>query len=163
MIKEATASVFVFHQDEGSGQWRVALVDHPRLGEWMPPGGHVEVDESAAEAGVREVLEETGLTVRMLPGPAVPVPDGYPHAAVEPAWWIVQMLANPDSHTAEPHVHLDHVFVAVATDVVPVGEPVHKVVWFTAEEVAVADGIAEDSRLQATELFTQVTKLTLAA
>jgi 8-oxo-dGTP pyrophosphatase MutT (NUDIX family) len=163
VIKEATASAFVFHQDPGSGRWLLALVDHPRLGEWMPPGGHVEPDESAAEAAVREVLEETGLVVRLVPGPAVPVPDGFPHAAVEPAWWIVQMRANPDGHTAQPHVHLDHVFVAVASEVVPVGQPAHRVAWFSAEDVAVAEGIAEDSRLQAKELFTQVDKLAVAA
>jgi 8-oxo-dGTP pyrophosphatase MutT (NUDIX family) len=162
VIKEATASAFVFHQDPGSGRWLLALVDHPRLGEWMPPGGHVEPEESAAEAAVREVLEETGLAVRLVPGPAVPVPEGFPHAAVEPAWWIVQMRADPDGHTAEPHIHVDHVFVAVASGAVPIGRPGHRFAWFSAEDVAVAEGIAEDSRLQAKELFTQVHKLAFA-
>jgi 8-oxo-dGTP pyrophosphatase MutT (NUDIX family) len=163
VIKEATASAFVFGQDPGSGRWRLALVDHSRLGEWMPPGGHVEPDESAAEAAVREVREETGLAVRLVPGPALPVPDGFPHAAVEPAWWIVEMRANPDGHTAEPHIHLDHVFVAVADEVVPVDPAVHRFAWFSVEDIAAADGIAEDSRLQAKELFTQLHKLAVVA
>ena len=158
VIKEATASVFAFRVDAGSRTWRLALVRHPRMGEWMPPGGHVEADESPAEAAAREVREETGLVVRLVPGPATPVPDGFPHAPVDAAWWIVEMLAGPDNHTREPHVHLDHVFLAVVEDEVPAEEQ-HPVAWFTAEEVAAAEGIAEDSRLQAKELFPQVERV----
>ena len=32
---------------------------------WMAPGGAIEEGENAAEAAVREVLEETGLTIRI--------------------------------------------------------------------------------------------------
>ncbi len=162
MIKEFTASAFVFHKNPGSGRWRLALVRHPRLDDWMPPGGHVQPDESPAEAAAREVREETGLVVRLLPGPAVPVPEGFPHAAVEAPWWIVEMRASPDNHTQAPHAHLDHVFLAVTEDAVPAGEPAHPVAWFSAEEVAAAEGIAEDSRLQAKELFTHVEKIPAA-
>ncbi|MDQ2874881.1 MAG: NUDIX domain-containing protein [Actinomycetota bacterium] len=90
MIKEATASTFVFRKDPG-GAWETALVWHPRLECWLPSGGHVESDESTAEAARREAREETGLDVRLLPGPAVPVPAGFPHATVCAPWWIVEM------------------------------------------------------------------------
>ncbi|MGH3820933.1 MAG: NUDIX domain-containing protein, partial [Pseudonocardiaceae bacterium] len=43
---------------------------------WMLPGGHVEPDENPAEAALREVTEETGLTARLLPGPGLGQPDG---------------------------------------------------------------------------------------
>ncbi len=36
----------------------------PGLGAWAQPGGFLEVDETVAEAAVRETLEETGLIVR---------------------------------------------------------------------------------------------------
>jgi len=77
VIKEATASTFVFREDPG-GVWRTALVWHPRLESWMPSGGHVERDESAAEAALREVREETGLEVRLLPGPGRGRAGGLP-------------------------------------------------------------------------------------
>ena len=32
-------------------------------GIWVPPGGHIEADESLLEAGLRELREETGLDV----------------------------------------------------------------------------------------------------
>jgi 8-oxo-dGTP diphosphatase len=37
----------------------------PAIGSWCLPSGFVEYDESAAEAAVRECLEETGLQVRL--------------------------------------------------------------------------------------------------
>ena len=38
----------------------------PALGEWSIPGGLLEVGETLAEGVARELLEETGLTVRVL-------------------------------------------------------------------------------------------------
>lgn len=35
----------------------------PGLGSWAQPGGFLEIDETVAEAAVRETLEETGLVV----------------------------------------------------------------------------------------------------
>jgi 8-oxo-dGTP pyrophosphatase MutT (NUDIX family) len=78
VVKEATASVYVFRRS-GAGEWLLGLMLHPRFGEWLTPGGHVEADESPAEAAVRETAEELGCEVRLLPGPSMPLPAGYPH------------------------------------------------------------------------------------
>jgi 8-oxo-dGTP pyrophosphatase MutT (NUDIX family) len=56
MIHETTASVFILRRD-GERGWVAALVWHPRLECWLPPGGHAEADETAAQCAVREVLE----------------------------------------------------------------------------------------------------------
>jgi 8-oxo-dGTP pyrophosphatase MutT (NUDIX family) len=45
VINEPTASVFVIRRDRQQG-WLTALVWHPRLGCWLPAGGHVEPDET---------------------------------------------------------------------------------------------------------------------
>jgi ADP-ribose pyrophosphatase YjhB (NUDIX family)/L-amino acid N-acyltransferase YncA len=47
---------------------RIVLVKRgiqPRSGRWGLPAGHVEADESAEEAAVRETLEETGMHVAL--------------------------------------------------------------------------------------------------
>ncbi|MQA87717.1 MAG: NUDIX domain-containing protein [Streptosporangiales bacterium] len=69
-VKHATASAYVFGRFPTG--WRLGLVEHPRLGRWMIPGGHVEHHESQAQAVLREVKEETGLTVRPLGGASSP-------------------------------------------------------------------------------------------
>jgi 8-oxo-dGTP diphosphatase len=40
----------------------VLLADHINAGLWLPPGGHVEVDEHPAHTARREIEEELGLT-----------------------------------------------------------------------------------------------------
>lgn len=151
LIKHATAGAFVFARfDDG---WKLGLVAHPRLGRMMIPGGHVEADEQCAQAALREIVEETGLAVRLLPAPvAVPLPAGYPHPAVIPPWWITEINSVPDNHVAHPHVHIDHQYVAIADDPVPAGPAVHALVWYTEAEVAEID-MFEDTRLLAKALF----------
>lgn len=151
MIKESTASAFVLRRAAGRPV-QVALILHPRWEEWLPPGGHVEVDEHPAEAAVREIWEETGYVADLLPGPMLALPAGFPHQAVAAPWWIVEMRAGADNHTPQRHVHIDHVFLAWAVGE-PVREPGHRVRWFDAVELAQEPGIAEDSRLQAKQLM----------
>jgi 8-oxo-dGTP pyrophosphatase MutT (NUDIX family) len=55
MIKHATAGGFVFCRFPDG--WRLGLVEHPRMSVLACPGGHVEDDESPAEAAVREIEE----------------------------------------------------------------------------------------------------------
>ena len=53
-------SVFVVHRG------RVLLLDHLRYDEWLPIGGHIELNEDPQQALVREVREESGLRLRLL-------------------------------------------------------------------------------------------------
>lgn len=59
---------------------------HRRLDRWLQPGGHIERNESPADAAVRETVEETGIAVTHPPtGPRVihldehEGPDGHIH------------------------------------------------------------------------------------
>lgn len=45
----------------------------PRRGEWSIPGGSHDVGETVREGAVREVMEETGVTIRL--GPIIDVID----------------------------------------------------------------------------------------
>lgn len=44
---------------------RVLLMQRKDLGLWSLPGGHVDAEETVAQAAVREVAEETGLTAAL--------------------------------------------------------------------------------------------------
>jgi 8-oxo-dGTP pyrophosphatase MutT (NUDIX family) len=47
----------------------VLLVDHKKIGAWLPPGGHINPAEMPHEAATREVLEETGIEIAILSEP----------------------------------------------------------------------------------------------
>lgn len=149
-MKHATSSVFVFcHLPQG---WRLGLIQHPRFARRMIPGGHVEAGESAAEAALREVAEEAGLDVRLVAPPLAPLPEGYRPERVPHPWWIVEYQVPPDNQLAEDHVHVDHLYVAVADHPSPVTEPDHPFGWYTAADLA---GLAmfDDARILAGTLL----------
>ncbi len=48
-----------------NGLGQVLLVRRADDGYWELPGGHIEIGESASAAAVREVAEETGVTIKV--------------------------------------------------------------------------------------------------
>ncbi len=60
---EIRCGAAAFIQDQ---QGAVLLTRRADNGRWCLPGGHIDPGESAAEACVREVLEETGLQVEVI-------------------------------------------------------------------------------------------------
>lgn len=157
MIKHATAGAFVFCRST-DGEWLLGLIEHPRLGRWMVPGGHVEDDECQAQAAIREVEEESGLTgIRLLEPPTLPLPVGFPrtHVQVSLPWWIIEQQVPADSHIAGPHVHVDHQYVAVTDDPGPASVGAHPFAWFTAGQVS-GLSMFEDSRSLAAMLFCRI-------
>ncbi len=109
--KHPTSSVFVFRRMPQG--WRLGLIRHPRYGRMMIPGGHVEDEESPAEAALREVAEEAGLVVRLVSPPAAPLPGSYLERRVAQPWWIVEYEVPRDNHLDVAHVHIDHLYVAL--------------------------------------------------
>ena len=114
----------------------------------------MEAGETPAEAAFREAREETGLDVTLVPGPAARVPATFPHRVLPAPWFVAQAPASPDRHTNEVHVHVDHLYVAVADRHHPAAEPEHHVRWFTPAGIAAAPAVSEDSRLLAAQLLT---------
>ena len=103
MERHFTVSGFV------SRDGRTALHWH-RLGLWLPAGGHIEPDEDPIEAVLREVREETGLDVAVLPAasavalPAVALP-ALPRQLPPPVTIGVYDIAD-----VTPHQHIDFVY-----------------------------------------------------
>jgi 8-oxo-dGTP pyrophosphatase MutT (NUDIX family) len=158
--KHPTSSVFVFRQMPAG--WRLGLIRHPRFGRMMIPGGHVEQEESQAEAALREVAEETGLAVRLVSPPAPPLPGGYQPQRVAQPWWIVEYSVPRDNHLAVPHVHIDHLYVALAQGEQAVGEPAHPFGWYAAADLRRLD-MFDDARTLALALLSGLSALAAGA
>lgn len=53
------SSVYIVNGDA------VLLRKHDKYKMWLPPGGHIELDEDPSEAAIREAKEEVGLDVTL--------------------------------------------------------------------------------------------------
>lgn len=82
-------------------QGRVLLVWHLGYEQWCLPGGHVEDGETLTETAVREVREETGVTIEIMNG-GIPL--------------VVADIDHPGKPAAgeDPHRHQDTCYLARA-------------------------------------------------
>ena len=79
-----------------------------KFGMWLPPGGHIEADEDPVQAVLREVLEETGMEVEVVPA-AGRFRYQSPPQLLPPATIGVYDIAS-DGSLKEPHQHIDLVY-----------------------------------------------------
>ena len=60
--KHFTSTTFVLHPMED----KILLHWHGKVKAWLPPGGHIENNETPVDAVKREAFEETGLKIKLL-------------------------------------------------------------------------------------------------
>lgn len=124
VIRHFTASAFVVWDG------RVLLLLHRQKRLWLPPGGHVEPDETPAATARREVREETGLSVQIT---SPRHPPGQAHAAPRPE-------ASLEVEVEAGHVHLDLVYFARPApasnpEALHPNEEAEALRWWAAEEL----------------------------
>lgn len=85
---------------------RVLMVKHEKLGVYLPPGGHVEPNETPSEAVVREFREETGLLVKPT-GPRLGISSDDVVEEPLPLAILLETVRYP----GEVHIHYDLVFL----------------------------------------------------
>lgn len=114
--KHATASVFVLRRSGTATQ--MAVLWHQGLGKWLIPGGHVEANETAADAARREVLEEIGVRVVLFDSSPVRLTSAQGERANPLPLGVVEEVV-PSMGEQPSHVHIDHLFAAAVDEAAP--------------------------------------------
>ena len=110
---------------------KVLLIFHPKHKKWLPPGGHLEANETPPEGAKREVMEETGLEIEWILQENIWV-DCWNASSFERPYLC--LLENMPSHNGVPaHQHIDMIYLAKPTK--GTLNEGHQARWFTLGEV----------------------------
>ena len=105
-------------------------MQHPKFFKWLPPGGHIEANETPEEAARREIVEEIGArNVTFIQSSYnKDFTDERTYMLVKPHFMMSQLIE-------ENHFHLDMIFFAVITEQEYVSPEGHKLKWFSIQDL----------------------------
>ncbi len=157
MIRHFTATAFVI-----DSKHRVLLLWHKRLQRWMPPGGHVDPDETPEDAAKRECKEETNMDVEILGDASPDLFIGNPSEGrmlKKPIAMLLEEIPAYPARNEPAHQHMDFLYIAQPIDesqtLTVLEAEAREMRWFTAEEIAALD--------EKTEIFSNVKAYILSA
>jgi len=101
---------------------------HKKHGRWLPPGGHLEENETPPEAARREVFEETGLEIAFISQENLWYDDWNGCSIERPFACLLEQIPAQGEEPA--HEHIDFIFVAE-----PAGGNLTQGKWFSLDEV----------------------------
>ena len=76
---------------------KVLLIHHRKLNQWLPLGGHIELDEDPEQAALREAREESGLEVELL-GERPPTTSPGTRALIAPRFLDIHRINATHEH-----------------------------------------------------------------
>lgn len=111
LTRDFTVAVFVVHKGY------VLLHLHPKLGFWLPPGGHIDAPELPDDAAHREVMEEAGIEIELVGERGVGIDSpGMPRQLVRPEGIQLEDISPV-------HQHIDLIYFARVANAPAEGMP----------------------------------------
>lgn len=127
MKRDFTASVYILENE------KVLLIWHRKLQKWLPPGGHLEPNETPPEAARREVLEETGLEIEFIQQENIRVDCWNAKSLERPYMCLLEEI--PAYKDQPAHQHIDMIYLAHPVSISQTPESGHDLRWFDLENI----------------------------
>jgi 8-oxo-dGTP pyrophosphatase MutT (NUDIX family) len=140
--RDFTASSYIVRND------RILFLHHDKLGQWLPPGGHIEDGETPDEAALRETREEVGLEVEILNDNFEEFDDSYD----------LPKPFNVNLHRIEDgHWHCDFCFLAeIVDETAATHSDEHSgTKWFSRKELENEENMPENVKKTGLKIFDQ--------
>lgn len=104
MERQFTATVFIIAEE------KVLLIFHRKLNKWLPPGGHLDPNETPAEGARREAREETGLEISFINQENVWIERWNAKSFERPFMCLLEEIPAYGDKAA--HQHIDFIYLA---------------------------------------------------
>jgi len=127
-MRQFTATAYILNENQ------VLLHFHAKLGKWLPPGGHLEKDETPPECAIRETKEETGLDIELIQDEHLWVNRWNATSFERP---FLCLLENIPPYQDQPaHQHIDFIYLAkpIGGCLDPIAVAANCLRWFTLDE-----------------------------
>ena len=122
-----TATGIVFNSDN-----KILMIHHNKLQVWLPPGGHVDENELPDDAVIREILEETGINVKLISNKReLNFIDGCKE--LETPFSI--LLEDIEGNGTHNHIDMIYLCYALNEDFSPQTIEVSAIGWFNFDEI----------------------------
>lgn len=125
MKRDFTATAYLIENQ------KVLLIYHKKLEKWLPPGGHIEENETPPEAAQREVLEETGFKFEFISQENIVIQRATARSLERPYMCLLEEI--PAYGDTPSHQHVDFIFVG--KPIGSIGVHSHSYRWFGWDEL----------------------------
>lgn len=150
MERHFTATTYIFHEG------KVLLHLHPKLQKWLPPGGHIEANETPPEAAIRETREETGLDIVFIEQENIWLHSANAVSFVRPFCCLLESI--PLNKMVPAHEHMDMIYLAkpsATTDLSTAQS--HGFFWFGPHDLpSIKEELLPDTKSTLEYLFSSV-------
>jgi 8-oxo-dGTP pyrophosphatase MutT (NUDIX family) len=143
MIKHFTSTIYIIENQ------KVLLIHHRKLNKWLPPGGHVDPNETPVECALREAKEETGLEIEIISQENIWIERHNARSFERPYMCLLENI--PQFLDQPPHQHIDFIYLGK-----PIGGKIsHNILetinirWFSVSEVE--DMVSEEEIFEETK------------
>ena len=101
MEKHFVASGLIFDNE------KILLIKHKKIGSWIYPGGHCELNENPEDCLKREVKEETGYSIKVVESSIFKYFDDQVRSISVPFCVLEEQIVEND----KTHIHIDFVYL----------------------------------------------------
>jgi len=129
MERQFTATVIIIDDQ------RVLLIYHRKLKKWLPPGGHIDINELPTDAACREVKEETGLDIELIPQENLWVDRWNAKSFIRPYLCLLEEIPAHGDKPAHQHMDLIYLGRPIGGEVQQNHQETDGLRWFSLDEI----------------------------